>query len=413
MMLSRFVRWQLAVFAVLTVVGLTLMSVRFLRVPEALGVGRITVTVELPGTGGLYERANVTYRGVTVGRVRQVRLTDTGVEAVMTLPDDARIPSDGLAVNVHSMSAIGEQYIDLVPASTGAPYLHDGQAIGPDRATLPQAVGPVLDQADALLDAVPDGALDTLVDETYTGFAGASDEFSRLVRATRQFLDTAGRNADAAVGLLRDAQPLLDSQVRSEQSIRAWAEDLAGITGRLAESDAHVRSIFDLTAPTADAARTVLDETAPALPTLLRNLNAGVALADTYHSGIEQLLVLFPPLTAAIQTVVNGNLEEQKAVVDFHMQFGDPPACLTGYLPPGEWRMPTATDTPPTPSDLYCKVPQDARIAVRGARNLPCAEHPGKRAPTPELCDDPRGYVPQGDNPPFPPASARGNGGGG
>ena len=31
---------------------------------------------------------------------------------------------------------------------------------------------------------------------------------------------------------------------------------------------------------------------------------------------------------------------------------------------------------------------------MRGARNYPCMGHPGKRAPTVELCDDPRGYQP-------------------
>src|SRR5207237_329124 len=36
---------------------------------------------------------------------------------------------------------------------------------------------------------------------------------------------------------------------------------------------------------------------------------------------------------------------------------------------------------------------------VRGARNYPCQEYPGKRAPTVALCRDPRGYVPIGTNP--------------
>ena len=31
---------------------------------------------------------------------------------------------------------------------------------------------------------------------------------------------------------------------------------------------------------------------------------------------------------------------------------------------------------------------------MRGARNYPCMGHPGKRAPTVELCNDPKGYQP-------------------
>lgn len=409
MMLSRFVHWQLVVFVVLTILGMTSMIVQYLRVPEALGIGRITVTVEMQETGGLYERANVAYRGATIGRVTSVSLTDSGVEAAMTLPDDADIPVEGLNVNVHSMSAIGEQYIDLVPTTADGPYLQDGQVIDSTHVTLPQAVGPVLDQADALLDAVPNGTLDTLVDETFTAFDGVTDELSHLVRSTRQLLDAAGESSDASVALVQDLRPLLESQDAAAPAIRSWATSMAGVTDRLERSDSHVRSILRQSGPVTDAARTVFDDSAPALPTLIRNLHAGSYTADVYHSGIEQLLVLLPPLTAAIQTVVNGNLEEHMAVVDFHTQFGDPPPCLTGYLPPDAWRYPTATDVPATPDNLYCRIAQDADIAVRGARNLPCPEHPGTRAATPEQCNDPRGYVPLGDNPQSPPAAEGGN----
>ena len=68
------------------------------------GVGRYTVTMELPKSGGLYESGNVTYRGTEVGRVESVRLTDTGVEAVLSLTSGIDIPSD-LKAEVHSQSA--------------------------------------------------------------------------------------------------------------------------------------------------------------------------------------------------------------------------------------------------------------------------------------------------------------------
>ena len=44
-----------------------------------------------------------------------------------------------------------------------------------------------------------------------------------------------------------------------------------------------------------------------------------------------------------------------------------------------------------TPDGLYCKLPQDSPIAVRGARNYPCMDKPGKRAPTVEICESDQG----------------------
>ncbi|MGA7133081.1 MAG: mammalian cell entry protein, partial [Mycobacterium sp.] len=42
----------------------------------------------------------------------------------------------------------------------------------------------------------------------------------------------------------------------------------------------------------------------------------------------------------------------------------------------------------------YCKLPQDSPLSVRGARNYPCMGHPGKRAPTVEICNSDKPFMP-------------------
>ena len=78
MHLHRRAKIQLAIFAVIAVIALGFMSLQFMKLPAKMfGVGRYTVTVELPEAAGLYGSSNVTYRGVEVGRVESVRLTPT------------------------------------------------------------------------------------------------------------------------------------------------------------------------------------------------------------------------------------------------------------------------------------------------------------------------------------------------
>ena len=67
-MLSRLVRVQLTLFAVITVVALTAMALNYVRIPAQLGVGRFEMTVELDHAGGLYPKSEVTYRGSAVGQ---------------------------------------------------------------------------------------------------------------------------------------------------------------------------------------------------------------------------------------------------------------------------------------------------------------------------------------------------------
>jgi hypothetical protein len=47
-----------------------------------------------------------------------------------------------------------------------------------------------------------------------------------------------------------------------------------------------------------------------------------------------------------------------------------------------------------TPDGIYCKLPQDSPISVRGVRNFPCIRHPGKRAPTIQICRSDKPFVP-------------------
>lgn len=91
-MLSRLVRIQLVLFAIASVVGVTAMVVVYVQAPTLLGIGRYTVTMELPEGGGLYRFSNVTVRGVQVGKVTELELTPSGPRAKLSLQTSPRSP---------------------------------------------------------------------------------------------------------------------------------------------------------------------------------------------------------------------------------------------------------------------------------------------------------------------------------
>ena len=68
------------------------MAFGFVKVPALLGIGRYTVTVDLPASGGLYPTSVVTYRGTEIGRVTSVDVTRDGVRAVLKLDSRQRFP---------------------------------------------------------------------------------------------------------------------------------------------------------------------------------------------------------------------------------------------------------------------------------------------------------------------------------
>jgi phospholipid/cholesterol/gamma-HCH transport system substrate-binding protein len=401
-MLHRRIKIQLAIFTVAALVAVAVMSLHFMKLPAMLfGVGRYTVKMELPQTGGLYQRGNVTYRGTEVGRVQSVRLTDTGVEAVLSLKSGIDIPSD-LKAEVHSQSAIGEQYVDLLPRNGGAPPLKDGDVIPRVDTSVPPDINTLLDTANTALGALPHDNLRTVIDESYTAVDGLGPELSRLIKGSSNLAIDARRNLDPLVSLIDQAQPVLDSQTHTSGAIAAWASHVAAVTSELQTHDEAVAAVMDRGGPALGEARQLLEGLQPTLPILLANLVSVGQVALTYQNDIEQILVLFPQLIADHQAGVIASLntkQDYKAEsMTINLNLNLPPPCTTGYPPSQQHRNPSLQDSPDVPrGNLYCRVPQDSQIDVRGSRNIPCETVPGKRAPTVRLCESNEQYVPLND----------------
>jgi phospholipid/cholesterol/gamma-HCH transport system substrate-binding protein len=398
-MLDRLARFQLTLFAIVTVLTVGAISLFYLHLPAAVGIGSYNVTANFVAAGGLYQNANVTYRGVTVGRVESVGLTNDGVDAHMRLNSNTKIPLN-VTATVKSVSAVGEQYVDLVPpdGSTQAP-LRDGSRIDRKNTAIGQDIAGLLNEADALVSSVGNSRLQDLLRETFKAFNGSGPELSRLIQSSRLLIDEANSNYGQTTQLIDQAGPFLDSQIRSGDDIRSLADGLARFTSEVQQADPQLRSTLQTAPGAAGEASTTFSGIRPSFPILAANLANLGRVGVIYNKAVEQTLVIFPALIAALITTAGGVPGDEGGKLDFKIDLQDPPGCSTGFIPPPLIRTPADETVRDLPKDLYCKVPQNDPSVVRGARNYPCQEFPGKRAPTIQLCRDPRGYVPIGSNP--------------
>ncbi|MGV0768733.1 MCE family protein [Mycobacterium syngnathidarum] len=402
MHMTRRIRIQLAVFTVVSVLAFTSLSLTYVKLPTLLfGVGQYTVTIELPDAAGLYERANVTYRGTEVGRVTAVRLTEHGAEAMLTLDSRQRIPAD-LDARVGSQTAVGEQFVNLLPRGDQGSALADGDVITIDRTSIPPDINELLDATNRGLQAIPNNDLKTVIDEAYLAVGGLGPELSRLVRGSTDIAIDAREHLDAWTTLIDHAGPVLDSQTQTADSVRAWAANLAVITEQLRSEDTNARTVLQQGGPAADELRALFERLGPTVPILLANLVSVGEVAVTYNDSLEQLLVLLPQGAAAMQAIGVANRHTKQdykgAYLSFNLNVNVPPPCTTGFLPARQQRSAVFEDSPDRPAgDLYCRVPQDSSLNVRGARNSPCVTRPGKRAPTWQMCESDKSFVPLND----------------
>src|SRR5579875_4182659 len=181
-MLTQFLRRQLILFGVLTVIAIVALGWYYLRLPSVAGIGQYTLKADLPSSGGLYRTSNVTYRGITIGKVTDVQPTETGAQATMSIDSRYKIPIDATA-NVHSVSAVGEQFLDLVSPGNVSRHLSPGQTI--TKGTVPSQIGPALDTANRGLAALPEEKISQLLDETAQAVGGLGPSLQRLVDSTQ------------------------------------------------------------------------------------------------------------------------------------------------------------------------------------------------------------------------------------
>jgi phospholipid/cholesterol/gamma-HCH transport system substrate-binding protein len=424
----------LAIFAVIGLTSTAIVGVYYGRLPGVyLGIGRYTVKVELALAGELYRAGNVTYRGVEVGRIKDVHLTATGVEAVVQLNSRVPIPADTKA-EVHSRSAIGEQAIDLVPRSGKGPLLKNGDVIPRSRTSVPQNLNSLLELTNRGLNAIPRDDLKTVVDESYIAIGGLGPELSRLFGGGATLAIDARRNVDAFVTLIEETDPILDSQTESASSVRAWALHLAdlakdletaernelnpgpaddklpGYRGRaddkLLRFGAKGGGAFSGALQKVGPAFARIDEffrrLEPGLPPLVANLNPVGDVGLTYRDSLEALLALFPQLVADSATIILPDMDAPQRYrglgLSFNLNLNFPPPCVTGFYPPQQQRSTVFEDSPPIPPGfVYCRIPQDSFNDIRGARNYPCVTRPGKRAATVGLCESDQPYIPLND----------------
>ncbi|HSV37231.1 MAG TPA: MCE family protein [Nocardioidaceae bacterium] len=374
---------QLMVLGSASAVGIVVLAMVFLRVPEALSIGRYTVSAEFVEGAGIYDGAQVSYLGHPIGKVSALELGDDRIVARFKLTDDVEVPA-GVTAEIHSRSAVGEQYVELVPPSSGTATLAEGDVIPLERTSYPVEIGPVLDNVHALLESLPRGDLATLVDESGQLFDGRDGDLQDILDGGLSLIEAADASFEPTKALIRDAEPLLRAVNSRSANIESFTSDLAQVTAELRAGDDDLRTLLAKGPRFAGEAVAFLDDLEAILPALLQPLNITAGVLSLYRHHLAEILSTYPQAVGAVQSVTLSELGSHDVRLTL-ANADKPAACLQGFLPVNQWRSPFDTTLVDTPL-LYCsEEPSDPR-AVKGARNVPCPNDPTRRAPTPALC---------------------------
>jgi phospholipid/cholesterol/gamma-HCH transport system substrate-binding protein len=364
-MLTRTVRWQVLAFVVIALAAVAFVGANYAGLGRLMGGGTYTVRLELADGGGLFTNSEVTYRGVAVGRVGDMRLTDNGMEADLLVDDSAPpIPVDTKAV-VANRSAIGEQFVDLQPRGDGGPFLADGSVIRREQTSTPMPVTTLLSNLSALNESVPTESLRVVVDELYTALNDTGPSLQVLLDSTMSFTDQAANHLPQTTMLITDGSKVLQTQLDSSSAWREFSSNARLFAHELAKSDGDLRRLIGAAPQAATQLSQLLADTNPGLPVLVANLTTTAEIFESRIGGMRQLFVNLPKAVAAAST----SITPQGTNLSIVLNFWNPAPCVTGYNTP--YRQGEDSSYLPFATNSACTLPYGDERLVRGSQNAP------------------------------------------
>jgi phospholipid/cholesterol/gamma-HCH transport system substrate-binding protein len=399
-MIRRTVKFQLVAFAVISLLGIFYVGSNYVGI-HFLSAGPYRVTLVIPQSGGIFSNAEVTERGVTIGRVGPLDVRHDGVHVALDINHGTKIPAN-VHATVANLSAVGEQYVDLEPQADGAPYLKQGSVIR--GATVPLDDATFLLNIDRLVNSVDKQHLATVIDELGKSFADLGPSLQALIDNGNSLTRSAIQSLPAQLKLIDDGKTVLDTQNQVASELKSWAASLASFSGQLKVSDPDLRSILDSGVGASRQLASLLRANSPVLPALLGNLVTFNRIQEVRLPYVRATLELFPGQAAGGFFVTPGD-----GTAHFGMVSDNANPCTAGY---GSTRLRGNNDNGHTLSDwggpanlnAYCQASKASNSDNRGSRLVPRPDnaqvtnadpYPGPvygKSKSPTVADQRKGY---------------------
>jgi phospholipid/cholesterol/gamma-HCH transport system substrate-binding protein len=341
--ISRTVKIQLLVFAIISALGVAYTGFTYVGIRGFFGLnfapGPYTVHANFTASGGIFTNALVTERGVTVGKVGSLHLSPTGVTVDLDINHGVQIPADATAL-VADLSAVGEQYVDITPQSDSGPYLRGGSVIPVTNTSVPVDDATLLLNLDNLVTSVDRTNLAIVIKELGRAFDNTGPDLQRLIDQGNTLLASAQSALPQTLKLIDDGKTVLATQQAVSGDLQSFARNLNLLTGQLVTSDPDLRRLLDNGVTASQQLTGLLQDNANNLPIVLSNLVTLGGIQERRLSGLQALLIAYPPSVAdgpllTRSSSVPGQEYVGQPVAQFGMVVGStPPVCTTGYGSP-------------------------------------------------------------------------------
>ena len=207
---------------------------------------RYSVYAMFPDAGGVFTNQEVTYRGITVGQVGTMQVTEEGVKIELLIEETYNeIPKEDIEARVMFKSAVGEQFVDLLPEEDSAPYLEDNDVIPMDQNTIPVSTQELLTTLEAVLRGVPPDALEGAVDALGIGLTGHGPDIATIIESMAELAELFADRAPEVQGILRDGTRVGSAFVESGDDFKRALRALVEVSEELSQDRPQITRLLE------------------------------------------------------------------------------------------------------------------------------------------------------------------------
>ncbi|WP_245400524.1 MCE family protein [Nocardia albiluteola] len=259
-------------------------------------IGKTHITAYFPSTNGIYSGDNVEILGVKVGRIDSIEPGKDNVKVTMTVDRGVDIPADARGVII-SPSLVSARFVQLAPAYTGGPKMHDNAVIPIERTAVPVEWDDIKAELTKLSKALgpegndKQGSLGRFLNTADANLANGNAQSLRdTLHELSTTLGTLSDSRSDLFGTIRNLQQLVDVLSKSNDQIVQFGGRLASVSSVLSGVSTDLGTGLDNLASAIADVKQFLDERGPALTESVQRLGDVTQILVDKKSNLENLL---------------------------------------------------------------------------------------------------------------------------
>ena len=344
-----------------------------------------TLTAHFPRAVSIYQGSDVRILGVNIGRVTAVTPEGNSVRVDMEYDASYRVPADAKAVIV-TPTLVADRFVQLTPA------YHHGDRLMADGADIPlpdTGVPVELDRIYASLRDLSealgpngvnkDGTLNHVLEAGAHALKGKGRLGNQMLNNMAQAAETFGKGSGPLFDTVSQLAQFSTTLARNDRFVRAFIEDLAGVSSQLAGERVEIQRALAAVAQAVGGVKQFVHDNRRALVTDLQKLTKVVTTMSSEKTSLDTALNVAPVAIGNLAVAFNNRTGTIGSRIGISGNTWDADGFLCGIV--------QQSDIPRAHKDLACKLFKQLLQPAEG--HLPTvppgpSSKPGARARTSE-----------------------------